>query len=81
MKFFQFLMICLHLKWKESKTLILDLPRVYQGGVEGLCGNFNCEKSDDWNLKGGEACENPADYVARELFLIYTKEINLSAEF
>ena len=35
----------------------LYLPEVFSRNAEGLCGNFNCEREDDWTFKNGTECK------------------------
>ena len=40
---------------------MVDLPAHFSRQVEGVCGNFDCLASNDYNLKGGVACTDPTD--------------------
>ena len=34
----------------------VEVPPRYRNGVQGVCGNFDCAKEDDWTEKDGTTC-------------------------
>ncbi|XP_039259400.2 IgGFc-binding protein-like isoform X1 [Styela clava] len=49
----------------DDGTLSVQLPQIYAGQVEGLCGNFNGESMDDLSMRGGiQIASNEAELAA-----------------
>ena len=33
------------------------IPELFTDNIIGVCGNFNCDRDDDWTFKDGTECK------------------------
>ncbi|XP_048357603.1 IgGFc-binding protein-like [Sphaerodactylus townsendi] len=48
----------------SSSYILISVPSNYQGYVNGLCGNFNGDKTDDFHLPDGKTTQNVDEFGA-----------------
>ncbi|CAI5781335.1 IgGFc-binding protein-like [Podarcis lilfordi] len=54
----------LQVLFDTSSYVLVSVPSNYQGLVNGLCGNFNKDKTDDFTLPTGERTQNVIEFGA-----------------
>ncbi|XP_061452965.1 IgGFc-binding protein-like [Rhineura floridana] len=47
-----------------SSYVFVSVPSTYQGHVNGLCGNFNNDRTDDFTLPSGKSTQNVDEFGA-----------------
>ena len=40
----------------RGNAVTMTLPPMFKTKVSGICGNYNCDHSDDWTLSDGTVC-------------------------